>query len=152
MSGLGLTVGFAGLTHLGIVSSAAAAAKGAQTVAFDPDVALVARLAKGERPIHEPGLDELVSANADRLAYTADIRDLGRCDLIYVCPDVPTDDVVLGDVRLVEKSLREIFDLAKLSVRVRDAKSGTALPARVTFVAVDGTLPPLFFAESNATA
>ena len=67
-------------------------------------------------------------------------------------PDVPTDDVVLGDVRLVEKSLREIFDLAKLSVRVRDAKSGAALPARVTFVAVDGTLPPLFFAESNATA
>lgn len=110
---MSLTVGFAGLTHLGIVSSAAAAAKGAEAVAFDPDAALVARLAKGERPIHEPGLDELVSANADRLAYTADIRDLARCDLIYVCPDVPTDDRGASDL----SGLKPLLDAVAEAMR-----------------------------------
>ena len=113
MSGLGLSVGFAGLTHLGIISSAAAAAKGAETVAFDPDTALVSRLAKGERPIHEPGLDDLVSANADRLAYTADIRDLARCDLIYVCPDVPTDDQGASDL----SGLKPLLDAVARAMR-----------------------------------
>jgi UDPglucose 6-dehydrogenase len=92
MSGAAPTVGFAGLTHLGIVSSAAAAAKGMPTVAFDADAALVRRLRRGDWPVHEPGLPELIAGNAERLAYTDVLADLGRCDLIYVCPDVPTDD------------------------------------------------------------
>ena len=58
------TVGFAGLTHLGIVSSAAAAAKRMPTVAFDPDAALVARLGRRELAIHEPGLADLIAGNA----------------------------------------------------------------------------------------
>lgn len=113
MSPDGLTVGFAGLTHLGIVSSAAAAAKGARVVAFDPDARLVAGLARGERPIHEPGLAELVAENADRLAYTADIGDLARCDLIYVCPDVPTDDRGESDL----SGLRPLLDAVAAAMR-----------------------------------
>jgi UDPglucose 6-dehydrogenase len=86
------TIGFAGLTHLGIVSSAAAAGIGMPTVAYDSDKALVARLQRGDLPVHEPGLPELVAGAAGRLAYTAAIADLGRCDVVYVCPDVPTND------------------------------------------------------------
>ena len=88
MSGTTPTLGFAGLTHLGIVSSAAAAAKGMRTVAFDPDAALVARLGRGEPPIHEPGLADLVAASGERLHYTSTVAELGRCDLIYVCPEL----------------------------------------------------------------
>ena len=113
MSGKAPTLGFAGLTHLGIVSSAAAAAKGMPTVAFDPDKALVARLERGERPVHEPGLAELIAGNAERLAYTADIADLGRCDLIYFCPDVPTDDRGRSDL----SSLRPLLDAVAAAIR-----------------------------------
>ncbi len=109
----GLTVGFAGLTHLGIVSSTAAAAKGARTVAFDPDVALVNRLNAGDLPIHEPGLAELIAANADRIAYTADIHDLERCELIYVCPDVPTDDRGGSDL----SGLKPLLDVVAAAMR-----------------------------------
>ena len=51
-------IGFAGLSHLGIVSSIAAAAKGFDVVAFDPDADLIANLRENKLPVFEPDLDE----------------------------------------------------------------------------------------------
>ena len=48
-------IGYAGLSHLGLVSSAAAAAKGFDVVGFDQDAALVARLNAADLPVVEPG-------------------------------------------------------------------------------------------------
>ncbi|CAA7612107.1 nucleotide sugar dehydrogenase [Magnetospirillum sp. UT-4] len=91
-------VGFAGMTHLGINTAAATAARGFRTLGFDPDAALVARLAAGRLPIVEPGLDDLVAANADRLGFTADAGDLKACDVVYIAADVPTDDDAKSDL------------------------------------------------------
>jgi UDPglucose 6-dehydrogenase len=85
------TIGFAGMTHLGLVSAAAAANRGFDVVAFDPDSALIGALRRGDMPISEPGLAELVSAGAERLSFTSDRMRLSRCDVAYVAVDVPTD-------------------------------------------------------------
>jgi UDPglucose 6-dehydrogenase len=85
-------IGLAGMTHLGIVSGLAAAAKGAPTIAFDPDAGLVARLARGEFPINEPRLGEIWAAHRDQIRFTSRAADLAACDLVYVAPDVPTSD------------------------------------------------------------
>jgi UDPglucose 6-dehydrogenase len=85
-------VGFAGMTHLGIVSSIAVAARGFTVTGYDPDVNLVVRLQHGEMPIIEPGLDELHAAHRDRIGFTAEAGDLNRCDVVYIAADVPTDD------------------------------------------------------------
>ena len=66
-------------------------------------------------------------------------------------PDVPTDDVVLGEVRLVEQSLRELYHLQPLRFRVTD-DHGAPLPARITLIAADGSRPPIYYAESATTA
>lgn len=71
---------------------------------------------------------------------------------ISFVPDTPTDDVVLGDVRLVERSAREVFDLEKLSIRVVDEHDASLLPARVTLVGQGGAKPMLLFATPAATA
>jgi UDPglucose 6-dehydrogenase len=84
------TVGFAGLSHLGLVSSAALASKGVSVVAFDPDRALVEAIGRGQLPVVEPGLPELV-ASASRPSFTPEASDLGRCDVVYVALDVATD-------------------------------------------------------------
>lgn len=84
-------IGFAGMTHLGLVSTAAAAQRGFRVVAYDPDPALIAALGRGELPIVEPGLADLLARNRERIALTADGEDLGRCDVVYVAVDVPTD-------------------------------------------------------------
>ena len=87
-----ITVGFAGMTHLGINSAVATAARGFDVLGFDHDAALVERLNRHEMPIVEPDLNELVSANAKRLRFSATPGDLATCDIVYIAADVPTDD------------------------------------------------------------
>ncbi len=91
-------VGFAGMTHLGLVSAAAAAEKGFPVVAFDPDPGRVDPLRRGELPVVEPGLPELLAGNRERLALTSEAAALAPCDLVYVAPDVPTDDTGASDL------------------------------------------------------
>jgi len=94
-------IGYAGLTHLGINSAAAAASMGFQTVAFDPDDALVRRISHGDLPVVEPGLDALIQKNRPRLCFTSDLRRLEECDVVYISPDVPTDDEGNSDLGAV---------------------------------------------------
>jgi UDPglucose 6-dehydrogenase len=106
-------IGYAGLSHLGLVSSVAAAAKGANVVGFDPDAALVARLNAGDLGHVEPGLPELVAAGRNRLTFTADLSMLAQCDVVYVAVDVPTDDHDRSDVTPVEDLLNAVVAAAQ---------------------------------------
>ena len=101
-------IGYAGMTHLGLVSASAAAALGFRTVAFDPDAALVARLKQDDLPITEPGLAGLIAANRDRLEFTADDAGLGECDVVYVAVDVPTDDEARSDLAPIKAMVERI--------------------------------------------
>ena len=70
-------VGFAGLTHLGLVSAVAAAAKGFRVVAFDSDPARAAAIEAGILPVVEPELDWLFREHhRTRLGVTADAAAL----------------------------------------------------------------------------
>jgi UDPglucose 6-dehydrogenase len=104
-------VGFAGLTHLGINSQFAAAARGFNTVGFHPDEELVVRLGSGVFPIHEPGLSKLFDEHRQRLRFSADTRILGECDLVYVSVDVPTDSQGRSDLEVVEQMIGMIKPL-----------------------------------------
>ncbi len=92
------SVGFAGLTHLGLNTAVGAADKGFDVVCFDPDAAHVARLSRRELPIMEPQLPELLVKNQKRIRFTAEPDELRRCALVYVAPDVPTDDHGASDL------------------------------------------------------
>jgi UDPglucose 6-dehydrogenase len=85
-------IGFAGMTHLGINSAAAAAARGFPTLWFDFDKDLVSRLGKGELPVVEPGLEGLIAENRGRIRCSADPAALRDCQVVYISCDVPTDD------------------------------------------------------------
>jgi UDPglucose 6-dehydrogenase len=94
-------VGFAGMTHLGLVSATAVASRGFKTICFDPNADLVANLTKGKLPVLEPDLDDLVAANDDRQVFTSNIADLGQCDVVYIAPDIPTDDQGRSDTATI---------------------------------------------------
>jgi UDPglucose 6-dehydrogenase len=100
-------VGFVGMTHLGLVSASAVAGAGFETICFDRDQTLVASLRKGVLPVVEPDLPELIASNGTRQTYTADVADIARCDVVYVAPDIATDDEGRSDVSV----LRELIDL-----------------------------------------
>jgi UDPglucose 6-dehydrogenase len=85
-------IGFAGLTHLGLNSAVASAARGFNVVGYDDDAALVKQLTKGIPHVTEPRLAELMSENGARLTFTTSSEDLADCDIVYISVDVPTDD------------------------------------------------------------
>ncbi|MFI4987215.1 MAG: nucleotide sugar dehydrogenase [Alphaproteobacteria bacterium] len=98
MSGALPVIGYAGMTHLGLNSAVAAAERGFAVVAYDPDGRRIAQLARGEPTVVEPSLAGLMAKNAERLAFTSDAAALARSDVVYVAPDVPTDDAGASDL------------------------------------------------------
>ena len=91
-------VGFAGMTHLGILYGTATAAKGFPVVSFDPDPTLGERLRRGDFPVNEPGLAECWAGARDRLGYTAEAEALRACPLVFISLDVPTSDAHTSDL------------------------------------------------------
>ncbi|MDA1330197.1 MAG: nucleotide sugar dehydrogenase [Chloroflexi bacterium] len=106
-------IGFAGMTHLGLVSGVAASEKGFKVVCFDPDASRTTALAQGRLPVSEPQLDDLVAKNKARLQFTSDPASLAACDLVFVAPDVPTDDQGWSDLGLINSLLDKVFEAAR---------------------------------------
>jgi UDPglucose 6-dehydrogenase len=102
-------IGYAGMTHLGLVSASAAAAQQFRTIAFDTDPNLVERLKKGDLPVSEPGLADAITQHQRNLIFTAEPLELANCDVIYVAVDVPTDDQGQSDLRPITKMVEDVY-------------------------------------------
>ena len=70
-----MRVAMIGTGYVGLVSGACFADFGHEVTCVDKDTAKIAALARGEVPIYEPGLNDLVAANsrAGRLTFTNDL-------------------------------------------------------------------------------
>ena len=101
-------IAFVGMTHLGLVSAAAAASRGVETVGVDRDRALVHRLNSRDLPVREPGLAELVEGS-QTLSFSDDLGALGKCDLVYLAPEVPTDKDGRSDLKPVEALIADVL-------------------------------------------
>jgi UDPglucose 6-dehydrogenase len=92
------TIGFAGMTHLGVNSAAAALARGFDVVAYDGDPGTIRALEAGTPPVSEPQLAETLRQHAAKARYTHQASDLAACDLVYISSDVATDDSGWSDL------------------------------------------------------
>jgi len=98
-----------GAGWVGLVTAACFAELGHRVVVREIVEEKVESLQRGEVPIHEPGLSELISKNADRLSFTTDMGELlADARLIFVC--VQTPPTVSGDADLsaVQRAVEEI--------------------------------------------
>jgi UDPglucose 6-dehydrogenase len=80
------------MTHLGLLSVAAAADRGFQVVAYDAAPAVAAALESAELPIVEPDLPELIARHREQIAFTAQRSELSRRDVVYIAVDVPIEE------------------------------------------------------------
>ena len=83
-----------GTGYVGLVAGAGFADFGNDVVCIDIDHSRIERLRRGEIPIHEPGLPELVAANvaAGRLRFSTDFADATQdADVILLCVGTPPD-------------------------------------------------------------
>ena len=72
------TVGVIGVGYVGLVTAACLAELGHHVVCRDIVPERVAMLQRGEVPIHEPGVPELLQRNAELLTFTLDLEDVFR--------------------------------------------------------------------------
>ncbi|MDK9723661.1 MAG: nucleotide sugar dehydrogenase [Sterolibacteriaceae bacterium MAG5] len=98
------------MTHLGLNSLAAAAAKGFQVIGFHPNRTLVESLRAHRLPINEPGLEETLAQHQQRIRFDSDPAALETCDIIYIAADVPTDNSGASDL----VPIRQLIDQVRL--------------------------------------
>ncbi|MFZ3225441.1 MAG: UDP-glucose/GDP-mannose dehydrogenase family protein, partial [Xanthobacteraceae bacterium] len=81
-----------GAGYVGLVSGACFADFGHQVTCIDKDAAKVAALNRGEIPIFEPGLTELVEANMrqGRLEFALDASRIGDAEAVFIAVGTPS--------------------------------------------------------------
>ena len=79
-----------GAGYVGLVTGACFAELGHSVVVRDIVRERIDALRRGEVPIYEPGLDELLARNAERLAFTVDVAEaIDGADFVYVAVGTP---------------------------------------------------------------
>jgi UDPglucose 6-dehydrogenase len=108
------TVGVIGVGWVGLVTAACFAELGHPVIARDILQEKVDSLSRGEVAIHEPGLEDLLQRNAERLTFTTDMDELLQgARLLFVCVDTPptySGDADLSRVRAVVQELPDDSD------------------------------------------
>ena len=102
-------IGVVGAGWVGLVTAACFADLGHRVVVREIVPEKVEALQRGEVPIHEPGLSELIEKNSERLTFTEDMSELlADARLVFVC--VQTPPTVSGDADLsaVQLAVEEI--------------------------------------------
>ena len=82
-----------GAGYVGLVSGACFSEFGFDVTCVDKDETKIAKLHKGDIPIYEPGLDELVTRNyaAGRLSFTTDLGSaVAQADAVFIAVGTPT--------------------------------------------------------------
>jgi UDPglucose 6-dehydrogenase len=103
-----------GAGYVGLVSGACFADFGHQVICIDKDATKVEALNRGEIPIFEPGLAELVEANVrqGRLQFAADTSRIGDAEAVFIAVGTPSRrGDGHADLSFVYAAIREIAPL-----------------------------------------
>jgi UDPglucose 6-dehydrogenase len=101
-----------GAGYVGLVTGACLAELGHEVVVRDVVEAKVDALRDGVVPIHEPGLDELLERNRERLTFTTDVAEaVHDAGVVYIAVGTPptySGDADLSDVWTVVDELPQV--------------------------------------------
>lgn len=161
-----MNIAIVGTGYVGLVSGTCFADTGANVTCVDVDAAKIERLQKGEIPIYEPGLDELVVKNvkAGRLKFTTDLASiLNEQEIVFSAVGTPPDEDGSADLKYVlevAKTIGENLDKYVVVVTKSTVPVGTALKVRNAIqaeldkrkvtVEFDVASNPEFLKEGNA--
>src|SRR6266550_7063921 len=102
-----------GTGYVGLVTGTCLADVGHDVVCVDIDESKVSQLRRGETPIYEPGLAELVTRNAaaGRLRFTTKLAEIDDPDAIFFALPTPPNGDGSADLSFV---LQAAGDVAKM--------------------------------------
>ena len=121
-----------GSGYVGLVTGALLADVGNNVLCVDVDAKKVALLNDGEIPIHEPGLDTIISNNRalSRLDFTTDIeRAVAHAELQFIAVGTPPDEDGSADVsyvKAVATSIGQLMTEPRIVINKSTVPVGTA--------------------------
>lgn len=161
-----MNIAIVGTGYVGLVSGACFADTGADVTCVDVDINKIERLKKGEIPIYEPGLDELVLKNvkAGRLKFTSSLPEvLNEQEIVFSAVGTPPDEDGSADLKYVlqvAKTIGQNLNKYLVVVTKSTVPVGTARKVRATIqeeldkrgvdIAFDVASNPEFLKEGNA--
>ncbi|WP_337468256.1 UDP-glucose/GDP-mannose dehydrogenase family protein [Hallella sp.] len=161
-----MNIAIVGTGYVGLVSGACFADTGANVTCVDVDINKIERLKKGEIPIYEPGLDELVLKNvkAGRLKFTSSLPEvLNEQEIVFSAVGTPPDEDGSADLKYVlqvAKTIGQNLNKYLVVVTKSTVPVGTARKVRATIqeeldkrgvdIAFDVASNPEFLKEGNA--
>jgi UDPglucose 6-dehydrogenase len=102
-------IGVVGAGWVGLVTAACFAELGHPVVVREIVPEKVESLRRGEVPIHEPGLPELIERNGERLLFTTEMSELlDGPHLLFVCVQTPPTYSGDADLSAVHQAVEEI--------------------------------------------
>jgi UDPglucose 6-dehydrogenase len=105
-------LGVIGAGWVGLVTATCFADLGHDVWVRDVVQEKIEALSRGEVPIYEPGLSELITKNAERLHWTLDMGEVVQnAELLFCCVDTPPTYSGDADLSRVMKVVEEIGDL-----------------------------------------
>jgi UDPglucose 6-dehydrogenase len=108
-----------GAGYVGLVTGACLADLGHSVVVRDVLPDRIAALQRGEIPIFEPGLDDLVAQNADRLSFTTEVAEaIDGADFVYIAVGTPPTYSGDADLSAVWTVIDELPAIARRCVVV----------------------------------
>ncbi len=106
-----MNVAVIGTGYVGLVTGACFSEFGVQVVCVDKDAEKIAALRRGQMPIYEPGLEDLVNRNVreGRLSFSADTPEsVQNALVIFIAVGTPAADDGSTNLRFIEAVAREI--------------------------------------------
>jgi len=88
-----MRIAMIGTGYVGLVSGACFSEFGVDVTCVDMDAGKIERLARGEMPIYEPGLDQLVASNmaAGRLRFSTELKPaVSGADAVFIAVGTPS--------------------------------------------------------------
>src|SRR2546430_5465864 len=102
-----------GSGYVGLVTGACFAEFGVDVICVDVAADKIERLTRGDSPIYEPGLEQLIRKNlqAGRLSFTTDIASAIKQSLVvFVAVGTPPRDDGSADLSFVESAARSVAE------------------------------------------
>src|SRR6202035_5310570 len=93
LHGATMRITMIGAGYVGLVSGACFADFGHHVTCVDKDVEKIAALGRGELPIYEPGLNDVVRSNvrAGRLGFSTSLASaVGEADAVFIAVGTPS--------------------------------------------------------------
>lgn len=110
-----MRVAVIGTGYVGLVTGTCLADAGHDVVCVDIDKAKVAKLHKGETPIYEPGLTEVIkrASKAGRLHFTTSLNGINEPEVIFFALPTPPNGDGGADLRFVLKAASDVGRVLK---------------------------------------